>query len=366
MSEKRIIVSVSNDVANDQRVLRVCDALSELGYNVIILGRFLKRSSSENIDHIPHKCKRFNLLFNKGTLFYANLNLRILLFLLYHKADFLLSNDLDTLPANFMISKIKRIKLFYDSHELFTEVPELTNRKTVKKIWCILERVCFKGIYKAYTVCSSIALYYKNKYGLEFAVIRNLPYYETRKKDFYSRDNIIIYQGAINKDRGIELLISSMSYIDNYRLIIAGTGDIEEKAKSMVKEAKLDDKVVFMGKLSISDLKNLTLNTKLGFSVEQNTNLNYYYALPNKIFDYINAGVPFICTDLPEIKKIVNKYNVGTIVSTSNPEDFASEILNLLNNNEKINQLHNNCLFAARELNWENEKEYLKQIFGQQ
>ena len=127
---KKIIVSVTNDLITDQRVAKICDTLLELGYEVTLVGRKLKHSTKVNR---KYNTKRFKLLFNKGALFYANYNIYLFLYLFFSRFDVLWSNDLDTLPANYLISKIKSKKIIFDSHEYFTEVPELIDRPTVKR-----------------------------------------------------------------------------------------------------------------------------------------------------------------------------------------------------------------------------------------
>ena len=110
--------------------------------------------------------------------FYLEFNIRLFFFLLLNQCDLLLSNDLDTLFANFFISKFKKIKLVYDSHELFSELPELLNRPLVKSIWSYMERCLLKRIKYSYTVSESIADYYNTNYGIKMSVISNFP---TRK-----------------------------------------------------------------------------------------------------------------------------------------------------------------------------------------
>lgn len=362
MSKKqKISVSVSNDLSTDQRVHRVCASLYEIGYNVELIGRKLK--NSRDIDQRQYKHKRLNLFFNKGFLFYFCLNIRLFFYLLFSKQNILLANDLDTLLPNFLVSKIKRKKLFYDSHELFTEVPELNNRKFVKKIWLSIEKICLPGTYKAYTVCDSIAEYYRKKYRKNFFVVRNLPYYHKIENNYLERENIIIYQGALNKDRGIELMIKSMQHIDNYKLFIAGDGDIASELIELSKKLNLSYKVKFLGKLDFNNLRKITSTAVLGLSLEQNTNLNYYYSLPNKVFDYINAGVPVLCSDLPEMRNIINNYQTGILFKGTDEKKLAKTIIKITSDRKKLLQLHHNCIKASKELCWENEKTRLNEIF---
>src|SRR6056297_1687310 len=172
-AKKRIIVSVTSDLVSDNRVHKVCTTLHHAGFNVLLAGRKLPQSlplASRSYD-----TRRFRLLFRKGPLFYLCFNLRLLFFLLVSKADVLLANDLDALPANFLASKVKRCPLVYDSHELFPEVPELVDRPRIKRIWEWLERKMVPGLAHAFTVRESIARYYREKYGTSFRVVRNVP-----------------------------------------------------------------------------------------------------------------------------------------------------------------------------------------------
>ncbi|MFW5832106.1 MAG: glycosyltransferase, partial [Prolixibacteraceae bacterium] len=168
-NQKRIIVSVTNDLVADNRVHKVCTTLTKLGFSVLLVGRKLPNSPS--IISGKYQMKRFRLLFQRGPFFYAEFNVRLFLFLLFTKCDVYLSNDLDTLPANFFASKIRKSPLVYDSHEYFTEVPELIHRPGVQKIWQFLEKSMVPRIKYAYTVSESIAKNYRKKYGTQFQVV---------------------------------------------------------------------------------------------------------------------------------------------------------------------------------------------------
>ena len=112
---------------------------------------------------IPEKHKLLRLMFNKGPLFYAEYNIRLFFFLLFKKVDILVANDLDTLPANYLISRIRKKILVYDSHEYFTEVPELVGRDFVRRVWSGIEKRILPKIKYSYTVCESIARIYSEK-----------------------------------------------------------------------------------------------------------------------------------------------------------------------------------------------------------
>ncbi len=355
---KHFVIALTNDIVTDQRVSRIADTLVEQGYKITMIGRMLPHSM-----HLQrhYTTKRFKLWFNKGALFYANYNIKLFFYLLFKKFDGVLSNDLDTLPACFFLSRLRKKKLVYDSHEYFTEVPELVGRKFQQNAWLFFERLLLPKIKIAYTVSESIAFEYNLKYGTQFKVIRNLPV--RRHKTKIQKQNTIIYQGALNMGRGLELMIKTMQYINNYELWIAGTGDIDDKLKALTDELNLKHKVKFLGRIALAELHTITCKAKLGLSFEEDLGKNYRYALPNKIFDYIQAHIPVLVSDLPEMAHIVKEYEVGEVLKNRNPKNVAKQILQMLNTNEKLVLWKIHLAKAANELCWENEKQKLLAVF---
>ena len=364
-NQKKIIVSVTSDLVSDNRVHKVCTTLHNMGFEVLLAGR--KLPASLHVDYREYMVKRFNLPFIKGPLFYATYNIRLYLFLLFSKFDVLLSSDLDTLPANFIAAKVKNKPLVYDSHEYFTEVPELIGRPWVKKVWQWLEKKMVPHIKTAFTVCNSIAGIYEEKYGTHFRVVRNLPITGTflvKTEKGENDQKIILYQGAVNIGRGLEQAILAMHFIDNAKLIIAGGGDIKTDLENLVKKENLENIVEFTGRLSIEELAKLTPQADLGLSIEEDLGLNYRFALPNKLFDYIQSQVPVLITNLPEMAAIVNKYNIGEITDSLEPLHLAEKITDALNNQEKRKLWKSNLPLAAKELNWENEEKVIREMFS--
>ena len=356
---KRIIVSVSNDLTTDQRVDKVCTSLLQLDYDVLLVGRQLKNSKPL---FRPYKTKRLKLLFNTGFLFFAEYNIRLFFYLLFSKKEILLANDLDTLTANFLISKIQRKKLVYDSHELFTEVPELIHRKRVQKVWLKIEAFIFPKLKNVFTVNAAIANIYATTYQVPVQYIKNYPRFQPIEKGKLPFDaegkKIILYQGAVNVGRGLELLIETVALLDHFILLIVGEGDIIQKLKAKVKEQSLREKVIFLGKITPQELRKITPLATLGCSVEEDMGLNYHYALPNKIFDYIQAEIPVIVSNLPEMKQVVLDHSIGEILIDRTPLNFAQLIQKVANSNY-INALQK----AKKELTWESEEQKLFEIF---
>ena len=352
---KRVYISVINDLATDQRVGRVAKLLVEQEFDVTCLGRRLKKSP--DLKNKVFKHRRYRMLFTGGPLFYACFNLRLLTSLLFAKRPALLiSNDLDTLPANFIASRIRRVPLVYDSHELFTQVPELIHRKTVQSVWKGFESWLLPKLRHAVTVNYSIATIYRRLYGTRFSVVRNVPekIAYTPREDTGMERQIIIYQGALNMGRGLELMIDAMQYLENVRFVIVGSGDIEEELKARTEQKNLGDKIDFRGRMMPEELVPLTLSADLGISLEEDLGLNYRYCLPNKLFNYIQCRVPVLCSALPEMSRIVDSYGVGISTKERNPEKLAGIIRYMLNERaggtwkEALNR-------AALELCWEKE-----------
>lgn len=369
--KKKVIVSVINDLVTDQRVAKTCTTLHEAGYDVILIGRILP--GSPPLLPKPYHQVRMKLLFKKGPLFYAFFNIRLFFYLLTHRADILHANDLDTLLANYLVSKIKHKPLVFDSHEYFTEVPELQHNAFAKKIWKAIERFIVPKLTYCITVNQSIALLFKQEYGVDFKVLRNLPPENTIQEkvnrsilNMPENKFIILLQGnGINMHRGSEELVESMQYLDDtFLLLIIGNGDVVPQLKKITAEKNLQTRIQFIGRLPYHELKKYTMAADLGVSLDKDTNLNYRFSLPNKIFDYIHAGIPVLSSKLPELEKIVKHYGVGELVEEVTPKAIAEKIKQMSLNKVQLAEYSRNCEKAAKELIWENEKRVLLDIYS--
>ena len=351
----------------DNRLHKVAISLQHMGFEPVLIGRLLSESQAVDRSYRTHRMK---LMFRKGPLFYLEYNLRLFFHLLRSDYSVMVANDLDTLPANYLASRIRRKPLIYDSHEYFTEVPELIGRPIVRAIWTSLEKLLVPKVDAAYTVCDSIAGVYRDLYGVDFKVIRNLPVCSKEEinndvNTFRAEEpKIILYQGALNLGRGVESAIRSMQYLDGVELWLAGDGDLTVQLKELVTELKLESKVKFLGRLPLSELSKVTRKADLGISLEEDLGLNYRFALPNKLFDYIQAGVPVLVSNLPEMRRIVDHYQIGMIADTHQRKDLAEIMKLALFDKEKVKLWKQNLPKAARELCWENEELILRQIYG--
>lgn len=362
MSRKRVILSVINDLSGDQRIHRIASSLVESAYEVLVVGR--KLPDSLPLSGRPYQTYRMNLLFRKGKLFYLEYNLRLLIFLLFARVDILNANDLDTLLPNFLVSRLRGKALVYDSHEYFTEVPELIDRPRTRAIWLWLERQLFPRLPKVYTVNPSIAQIYQQTYGNEVEVIRNLPFGRPFPVQAAPR-NILIYQGAVNLGRGIDMMIEAMQHLPEAELWIVGKGDLLKEMRVLADSLSLGERVKFWGFVALEHLHKITEQAKIGLSLEEDRGANYRFASPNKVYDYIQAGLPVLVSDLPEMRALVETHEVGAVLpfEQRQAESLADLLRAMLTDEEALKTWRERCRVAARELNWEAEKEKLREIY---
>ncbi|MCF8359117.1 MAG: glycosyltransferase [Prolixibacteraceae bacterium] len=366
--KKRVLLAVTNDLETDKRVHKIAMTLVDMGFDVTLAGRLLPHS--KRTLNRPYSTVRFSLWHNQGPVFYAFYNIRLFFHLIIKFYDIVVANDLDTLLGSYVATKIMKKALVYDSHEYFTEVPELVSRPWVKQRWEKIERAIVPELPVCYTVCDSIAREYNAKYGTNFQVVRNLPHKRANNKNhdnytppFPLKMPVIIYQGSVNLGRGIEEAIMAMHQINHALLVIVGSGDKLSECKDLVYREKLEEKVLFTGRISFEELSKITPFATIGLSIEKDMGLNYRYALPNKLFDYIQAGVPVLATNLPEVKKVVEGYNVGKIIQEPTPDLIAKGLIGMLADKTAMENWKNNCLEAARKLCWEEEEKKIRDIY---
>ena len=366
----KAIVSVINDLVTDRRVHKTCMVLHEEGYEVILVGRVLKDSLP--LDKRLYKTHRMNLWFSKGVAFYAEFTLRLFFFLAKHKASLLVANDLDTLLPNYYFSKRRKCALIYDSHEIFCEVPELQQTPLKKKIWERLEKAIVPKLTYCITVNQSIASWFNEKYKTNFKVVRNIPdkiivdRIKTRQELNLPLDKkIILLQGAgINIQRGAEEAVDAMHYVENAILLIIGGGDVICLLEKMATQENLKSKVFLLPKMKPEELYHYTCNADIGLSLDKPTNLNYQLSLPNKLFDYVHAGIPVLASPLKEIKSFIEKYKMGVCIENHEAKHIADK-LNFMLTSTDYAIWKANTKIAAQENSWEKEKQVWVDIINQ-
>ena len=255
---KKIILSTTNDISTDNRVHKVAMLLLELGYNVHWVGRL--QPNSVPLDR-PYETTRMRLLFKKGGLFYAEFQVRLFFFLLLNRSAVLVSNDLDTLLPNYLVSRLYHSELVYDSHEYFCGVPEIQGR-WVKKVWLAVERLVFPKLTHSWTVNESIADLYEKDYGIRPQVFRNISpkphaFEPKTRRELGLPEHlcIAINQGSgMNVDRGLEEAVSAVAGMEGWLLLLVGSGDAIPSLKEKVAQEGWQGKVKFIDRIPYDQL----------------------------------------------------------------------------------------------------------------
>lgn len=361
---KRIAVLVSNDLNHDQRVLKTCATLEGAGWNPVLIGREMAESKPLKV---PFEAHRMQLPFHRGLGFYASLQLGLLRALLRTDVDAIWANDLDTLLPAFLVARIKGLPLVYDSHEYFTEAAGLTGRPLQRGVWLMVERAIFPRLKAVITVNEGIADAYLNRYpralgGRPF-VVRNMP--RMRKKAVQSSVNwrehlgipaeapFLIVQGAyLDKDRGVVQAVQALREHTATYLVVVGAGEEWEWAQAQVDQ--FNGRLVVLPKMPFDDLCSLTASADVGLSLDQGVHGNYVMSLPNKLFDYIHAGIPVVASPMPEVVRVVEEWKIGRVVRDSSPTGIAEAVEAVLA--QPASHWQAVCAEAAAALHWGTEE----------
>ena len=357
----KVLVSVFNNLSTDQRVEKVCRTLSENGFSIELIGN--------NWGGLPELQRDYpvsRIILKSKVLRYAYVEFQRKLYKeLLKKADrntILLSNDLDTLLPNYLVSKKLKIPLVYDSHEIFTEMPSVNGRFT-QNIWRSLESFIVTKLNFIMTASESYADWFHKTYEIERpVVVQNFPLKSGNPQDYAAVNSpkIILYQGVINPSRGLDKMITEMHRIDNAELWIAGDGPKKKEFQELTKTLGLEHKVKFIGKLLPENLREITQKADVGLSIEENNGLSYYFSMPNKISDYIQARIPVVVSDFPEMRKVADHFKAGEKISDHT--ELAEKIQLVLHHGK---QFYENALnHAASQLCWENEEQKLLNLFN--
>lgn len=361
---KTAVVSVTNDLSTDQRVQRSIAVLRELGFAVTFVGRRLPDSQ----DFEPgYTTRRFRLWFTRGFAFYAAFNLRLFFYLLRRPFDLYLSNDLDTLWPNFWVARWRGKPLVYDSHEYFTGVPEIQHRPLVKWVWTRLERALFPRLKHCITVNDSIAELYQRDYGMRPLVVRNIadsflpPPLGRAALGLPQKAYILINQGSgINVDRGMEEMLRALHQLSpEVILVLVGKGDVLPSLKQQAQREGLQERVIFVPPQPYGQMLQYTLAADCGLSLDKDSNINYRFSLPNKVFDYIKCGLPMVVSPVVEVRRLVEHYGLGEV---SDHAHLAAAVERV----RRRGKSHYRAALAraAAENNWEHERQKLIELFA--
>lgn len=365
---------VFNPFTNDSRVIKESISLSNAGYKVEVIAHGDK-NLKEYEEQENFIVRRFAYLDRKVTK--SKLS-KLKIYLSYLKQsvnycknfDILHCNDLNTLPIGFIIKKFynENIKIVYDAHEYETEINGLKGiNKTITKI---AEKFLIKYADATICVSNAIADEYVKLYNIEKpALVLNTPAFQKiEKKDIFrevfsikKEQTIFLYQGALSKGRGIEIVFETFKQMQDNRSVVVfmGYGELEELVKTTAKEYK---NIYFHKAVSPDILLDYTSSTDFGLSIIEDSCLSYRYCLPNKMFEYAMADIPIIVSNLFEMKKVVEEYEIGVVLRENSSNGLGNAIKKAKSLDRIV--LEENIQKVKEIYNWEEQEKNLLNVYN--
>jgi len=365
---KKILLAVTNDLITDYRVHRTATTLQSMGFDVTLVGCIFRDKSELKR---PYHIHRLEMFFSNRNLFNFEFNLRLCFFSIKGGFDVFVANGLAALPGVCIAAFLKRKPFVYDCYDLSTESAEMIGRPFSRWFWRFAERSMIRKARHVYTISESIATFLGAKYKINVDLVRNTPEFKSIKnyppeyRLVHEGLKVLIYHGAVNRGRGLELIIKAMKYLPDAMFFIVGEGEEEKELEKLVLKTSLYNRVIFYGRVPFEELKFLTMQADLGLSAEEDICLNYRYSLPNKLFDYIHAGIPVLVSGMPEMQKIVSERQIGRIIKERSPEKLAYQIREMLSDDVSVKQWRANSVTTAKEFNWCNEKKKVIEIYNE-
>ena len=362
----KIVLTVTNDLHQDQRMDRICTTLAGAGHDVTLVGRL--RPSSTDLPAKRYAQHRIPCRYEYGKAFYVEYNWRLWRTLREWDIDVLCSVDLDTLTAGVLLKRAHGCRLVFDAHEWFSETPEVVHRPAIRAFWRRLGKTLVPRADLCYTVAPQLAGRLAEEYGVPFGVVRSLPSAtplapasEPEKWPDTGR-KIIFYQGMLNPGRGLETAIRSLQHLPECELWLAGDGP-ELGALRRCREDGKEAKVKFLGFVPPADLPNLTRRAWLGLNLLKATAPSYYYSLANKALDYLRAGIPSVQMDFPEYAAINAEFGCYVLLPELDELNLAQQIRKLLEEENRYEDLRAGAVRAGRALTWEREAPVLLKLW---
>lgn len=377
------------DIANDGRVLKTIDYLMSKKYEVwvfyIVSAKEELVRNNENLfvrriqkkEGIFQKVLRHSLYyFEFNYLVNAAINENVIF-------DFVYVHDFPALYAGWRIKqKMKNAKLIYDSHEIFNETlnqyfPDSAGiiKDTVFKIMLFYMRSSGYFIEKYLarksdlfiTVNESLKDYFEKEYKISgIKVVMNCPKLQNDSSEisftvdyrkqfgWMEKSVIFIYQGVLNKGRGLELLLDA--FVDtpsHFYLVFVGDGVLLQFLKRKCEDYKLSHRVKFVGFVDYNKLVFYTKAADVGINLLEAYNLSKALASPNKLFEYVHANIPVLASNTLENWRVVDKYKIGVLVDNTH-----ADILNglfLFDNSDFLESMSMCFSEAKLEYNWESQ-----------
>ncbi|HEX3293588.1 MAG TPA: glycosyltransferase family 4 protein [Solirubrobacterales bacterium] len=368
----QVAILLHKTVVHDGRVLREAGALADAGHDVVIVhlpsgedeevaGGFRLRSATP-----PRWTRRLPpSLWRIVALGSIALGARA------ERPDVVHANDIATLIPGYFAARLTGAKLVYDTHEYAIGVPYR------KAVWAWLaatiERLLIGRCDAVITVSDGIAERLQARYGLKErpTVVRNVPDLpppgeapDLREEMGIGDAPLVLHQGAVADGRGGENLIRAVAFTDSAHLLFLGAdGAYADGLRRLALELDVGGRTHFYPPVALSELLSYTTQADVGVSLLQDSCDNHRLALPNKLFEYLAAGLPVVVSNLPEMRRLVIERQVGWVTDPGDPADIARVLLDATGARGD-ESLENRVRVAAAELNWSLERARLTDLYA--
>jgi len=277
------------------------------------------------------------------------------------------AHDLPMLPIACRAARQFGGKVVYDSHELYTESGHMSDQ--MRRHWHRIEDDLIHHADAVFTVCISIGEELQERYHIAMpTILRNCcertPIETSRdllreRTGIAGNTPIVLYQGGFARGRGLYNLIHATKYIEGAAVVFMGWGNIEDDLRRQVRREGLQDRVFFIPPAPQNELLSWSSSADVGIIPYQAVRLNNYYSCPNKLFEYINAGIAVAASEYPELVRVIDSYGVGRTFNPDSPEEIGRTVDSMLKDRATLDEMKCNAQSAADELNWQVESERL-------
>lgn len=354
-----------SDYRVDSRVRNETESLKNSGYEIDVF--CLKSGDTEKTERRNGvRIARFGTFADHKILHILTAYLGFLYAAMRKNYRLVHAHDFTALPIGYLLSRFKSVPLIYDTHELWSESEHEDYPELMLRLAYRIERYLAKRADRIVTVSNSINTflqrYFKNS---KITTIRNIPSYTFSHQSNILRERfsipadipIFIYQGAISKARGVDLILEAVKRIryDEFRFLFLGSGPYLKEIEHIVHEYDMKSKVILSEAVHQNELLAYLSSGDIGVHAISNTCLNHAYCLPNKLFEYIHAGLGVLCTDLKEMSHLVQEYGIGMLFEDRNPDDLALKLRCLIEHRDQMNRYKSNSRQLRKFLTWDNE-----------
>jgi glycosyltransferase involved in cell wall biosynthesis len=281
------------------------------------------------------------------------------------------AHDLNTLGIGARCKRLRPgTRLVYDSHELATERSRMGKRQRRQAIR--KERLGLASVDEAIWSSASYARQAVNQHGIPFPnIVRNVPELIEVKAGWDLHEQlaipadkrILLYQGSIQEHRGIEENIDALDMLDRCVLVVIGYGYYRPALEEMVRRRDLTESVKFFGPIPNDELLYYTASADVGLCVIQGKSLSYRWSLPNKLFEYMMAGIPVVASDYEEMGRVVREEGVGTVCDPEDPASIAAAVRAIVDHPEAEARYRAATAQASRKYHWGEEAKVLLAIY---